>query len=457
MTMAQDFGDDIGEMLLRPIGQAVERSVYNYIDRSIKDWYRQMNEAEGMSSEEADLKAEAMASREQVCIPFGDANDAACFAQVCRESGTYAAALSDKEGNGYIQFAKDDLGEVQACAPQFSEVITRMQEQAIADRLVSAEPLTKEALAQLTLIDNLPDLPKGSVQKDVPENDVPAEPSQAAQMPNHTEHIRDEVASARSQCRDFDDFKRILAGKGIGITATQAGEVMFYEARTGADGSLLPYDRDMRDWAVGAGTLKQRYGVDATHDSFDKNMQKGAVLGAEKALDEIRRAVRADLEESGIPTYDKASGDGFRVSAQYKDEVIRVMGKHAPGKTPEELGIEFFDPSRDVAAAHPEHEPEVADGSLDTDGSTPDINQGVESHDGMDTDATTLRLEREQNGTDIPPSTVREEAARSHDDGRGYSLDSAARECRAASKQLERESGIPAREIDISDKLSPVR
>lgn len=389
MTMAQDFGDDMGELLVRSIGQAAGRVAYTYIDRKMKDWYKEKNEAEGMSSEKADLKAEAMASREQVCIPFGDADDAAYFAQVCRESGTYAAALSDKDGNGYVQFAKDDLNEVQACAPQFSEVMTRMQEQAIADRLVSAEPVTAEKLAQLTPIDHLPDLPgnRARNQKDAPENDVPAEPSQAAQVPNHTERIRDEVASARSQCRDFDDFQRILAGKGIGISTTQAGEVMFYEARTGADGSLLPYDRDMRDWAVGAGTLKQRYGVDATHDSFAKE----------------------------------------------------AAGKSAPVR------------QQQMA------EPEVADGSLDTDGSTPDINQGVESHDGMDTDATTLRLEREQNGTDIPPSTVREEAARSHDDGRGYSLDSAARECRAASKQLEQESGIADREIDISDKLSPVR
>lgn len=455
MTMAQDFGDDIGELLLRSIGQAVGRVAYTYIDRKMKDWYKEMNEKEGMSSDEADIEAEIKASREQVCIPFGDANDAAYFAQVCRENGTYAAAFSDKDGNGYVQFAKDDLAEVQACAPQFSEVMTRMQEQAIADRLVTAAPVTAEKLSQLTPIDNLPDLPKS--QKDAPENETPAEPSHAAQVPNHTERIRDEVAYARSRCRDFDDFRRILAGKGIGISTTQAGEVMFYEARTGADGSLLPYDRDMRDWAVGAGTLKTRYGVDATHDSFDRSAQKGAVLGTEKALEEIRRAVRSDLEERGIPTYDRASGEGFRVSAQYKDEVIRVVGNRAPGMTPEELGIEFFDPARDDLAAHPEHEPEVADGSLDTDGATPDINQGVESHDSMDTDATTLRLEREQNGTDIPPSVVRGEAERGHDDGRGYSLDSTARECRAASKQLERESGIPDREIDISDKLSPVR
>ena len=90
-----------------------------------------------------------------------------------------------------------------------------------------------------------------------------------------------------------------------------------------------------------------------------------------------------------------------------------------------------------------------------------DINQGIDSHDGMDTDTRTLRLEREQNGTDVAPSKVREESEQSreasHDDGRGYSLDSEARDMRSASKQLEHESGAAEREIDISDKMSQVR
>lgn len=83
------------------------------------------------------------------------------------------------------------------------------------------------------------------------------------------------------------------------------------------------------------------------------------------------------------------------------------------------------------------------------DGRTADINQGIDSHDGMDTDTRTLRIEREQNGTDIAPSKMREEQANS--------LSAKAAECRAASKQLEKESGITEREIDISDKMSQVR
>ena len=92
----------------------------------------------------------------------------------------------------------------------------------------------------------------------------------------------------------------------------------------------------------------------------------------------------------------------------------------------------------------------ATDGSLDQRGETPDLNQGIRSHDGMDTDTRTMRIEREQNGTDVPPSKVREEKA--------YSLDSEAREARDASRQLAKESGQTQEHVtDISDKLNPVR
>ena len=94
----------------------------------------------------------------------------------------------------------------------------------------------------------------------------------------------------------------------------------------------------------------------------------------------------------------------------------------------------------------------ATDGSLDQRGETPDLNQGIRSHDGMDTDTRTTRMEREQNGTDVPPSKVREE------NNRPYSLDSEAKAARDASKQLAKESGQAQEHVtDISDKLNPVR
>lgn len=465
--MAVDYGDDIGEMLVRAIGRSVGRSAGRAISRhaeqyfgdAIKEFYKAQYEREGLSPETADAKAEDMASREQVCLPFGTKDDAAYFTQVCRDNGIAMLALSNKSGNGYVYFAKEDIGKVKDCVPQFSEVMTELKNREISEQLENARPMTEKQLAELEKVETLPDLssPISSspsrnvtlipvafhykdsneiqthlfaeqdtegldidqdvffsgytheqlermVGKDVGEDFIVMSVGQPYQMRatalvheapgkdalehsehvrddraggeyNHTERIRDEVLSAREQCRDLGDFERILNEKGIGIDTTKDGEMLFYEARIGEDGKLLPYDHAQRDWAVGANTLKAKFDVDATHDWFEKHF---------------------DREQA-----------------------------------------------------------EVADGSLDMDGATPDINQGIDSHDGMDTDNRTLRLEREQNGTDVSPSMVREEAARTHDDGRGYDLSSTAKECRKASSQLSKSNDAPDR--DISDKFQQER
>lgn len=385
--MAQDFGDDMGEMLLRAAGRTVARELHDYIREHTHDWYRQQYEKEGLPAQDASIKAEMMASREQICLPFGSGNDAAYFAQVCRENGFFVAALTDAEGSGYIQFAKDDLEGIRGCTAQFAEVMTAVESRAIAARLSQAAPVTEEVYAGLSEIRQLPSLPETSDGRAPIGIDAPSGP-----LPqNHTESIRDAVADARAECRDFADFERLLSQKGIGVTTTTAGEVMFYEARRRPDGTLLPFGTDAqghRDWAVGADTLKKKWGVDATHDWFASN----------RPLDAAR-------------------------SLEIPKDIIQ----------------------------------QVADGSLDTDGATPDLNQGIASHDGMDTESRTLRIEREGNGTDVPPSKVRAEAVKSRRTGQDYSLQSVSAEARAASKQLAKESGVAAHELGISDKLSPIR
>lgn len=384
--MAQDFGDEAGD--------ALRRALFRACGYALREWLRSHGQAKGVDVETAPERdgSEAPSQPETVCLPFGDASDAAYFAQVCRESGINVDALSNGKGDGFIRFAPDDLERVQGCVPQFSEVMTQITNERIAKTLEESEPLAEADARSLREIAVLPDLPgKTAREHDASARDDASRIVQETPAPNHTEHIAREVAAARSQCRTFDDLQRTLAQKGIGVTVTKDGEAMFYEARTDDEGRLLPFGKDAngnRDWAVGAKTLKEKWGVDATHDSF--------VRGAADARSQPSRA-----------------------------------------------------------------EVQVADGSLDTDGRTPDINQGVESHDGMDTDTRTLRIEREQNGTDVAPSTVRAQAERgreaSHDDGRGYSLSSEARDARAASKQLERESGRTERELDISDKMSQAR
>lgn len=167
--------------------------------------------------------------------------------------------------------------------------------------------------------------------------------------------------------------------------------------------------------------------------------------------------MRGDLKERGIETFDRPDGKmGFLVDVKRKQDVIKAVETRFPGHAPEKLGIEFFDhgPSHGASLENVKdsREPQVTDGSLDMNGSTPDINQGIESHDGMDTMVNTLRIEREQNGTEVSPSMVREQSDRSREK---YDLNSQAKECRAASKQLSQTNDSPDR--DISDKFQQER
>lgn len=415
--MAQDFGDDMGERLFRLIGRAASYAV--------RDWLREQEYARRLAergsqeqSGAAQPDANAPAQPEQVCIPFGQADDAALFAKVAQEQKIQMEAFSDRDGNGFVRFRTDDLERVQGCTDRFVEAMTRMNADRVAQSLESALPVTEAQMRGLTKIRDLPDLAERSPE------DVPVTASQhdqtlgaaerdardSATAVSHTEDIADRVREARERCRDFDDFKELLAERGVGVTTTKDGEVMFYEARRNERGDLIPFGRDEagnRDWAVGAKTLKEHWKVDATHDWFERNTPK-----------------------------DPGGGPGG--PAPMTERESRPVGYERT----------TVGPKRD-------REPQVADGSLDTDGRTPDLNQGIESHDGMDTDTRTLRLEREQNGTDVAPSVVREEQEQAREDDR--SLSAVSEQCRASAKQLEAESGVIDRDIDISDKLSPVR
>lgn len=554
--MAQDFGDDVGEMLLRSISRYGEKAIglilNEYFKSAVREWQQAKFEAEGMSKEEAAVKAEAMASREHICMPFGNATDAAYFAQVVRDNGTYAAAMTDDGGNGYVQFAKDDIQKVQECATQFSDVMISLKCREISELITNGKPVTQDKFKNLKLIKDLPDLPKtDGIEYDSHDitlipvairfNDAPdkveirtfseqdtanldidsqvffsgytqdeladmvgkdtgedftiesiGEPYQVKAMElhedvekghadkgesdvghnerqghdlandpySHTGLIRDKVLAAREQCRDFEDFKAILAENGIGTRLNDEGELQFYEGRLGENGEILDFVNGT-DWPVNAKTLAgDKWQCDATLDWFEKNTPKEPtapehdstreVIPPQKDLNLICNAVRGDLEERGIQTLDRADGKmGFVVDQKYKQDVIKAVEARFPSLTPEELGIEF-DNGRNDPPNPPT--PPAIDGSLDTDGRTPSLDQNIKSHDGMDTDTKTLKLEREQNGTDISPSMVRDQSDRSRE---SYNLKSKADENRAASKQLSQTNDSPDR--DISNKFQQER
>ena len=441
--MAQDFGDDVGDILVRAFGRACKDAYQNRKSKHLHDEYKRIFEKNGMSKDDAAAKAEAMASREHICIPFGSSVDATYFARVLQENDIAAAAMSDAMGNGYIEFAEAEIENVKQCIPQFSEVMTTLKEEQIA-KVLDGTPVSEDVYNSLKTIYLRPDLPKTQTKE--PESHDIAEDghvSPADEAPehvhddrvndayHHTEGIRDKVLAAREQCRDFDDFKELLAKEEVGVTESKSGELMFYEARRDENGEILPRgenEEGLLDWAVGAKTLANKWQCEATHDWFEKNTPKEPtalehdsareVIPPQKDLNLICNAVHSDLEERGIQTLDRADGKmGFLVE-NVKDS----------------------------------REPQMTDGSLDMNGATPDINQGIESHDGMDTMVSTLRVEREQNGTEVSPSMVREQSDRSRE---GYNLKSKADENRAASKQLSQTNESPDR--DISDKFQQER
>lgn len=547
--MAQDFGDDVGEMLfIRLLGRYCEKAAGIVLKASLTDavqrYHQQKLELEGKSKEEAAAEAEVLAKRPQVCVPFGDATRASYFAKVCQDNGVGAFAFSDDKGNGYVSFAKDDVAKVQNCVPQFSKVMTSLKYREINDHLEKAEPVPQEMFDKLKQVD-LPDINKNLYEHDVTlfpvqvevdgrnemwtfaEQDTKnldidaqvemsnqsaehmkemvgkqfsgvtiravGEPYQVKAMElhehvekeqpdkgepdadrnerqghdlandpySHTDLIRDKVLAAREQCRDFEDFKAILAENGIGTRFNDEGELQFYEGRLGENGEMLDFVNGM-DWPVNAKTLAgEKYQCDATLDWFEKNTPKEpsgidslnhahSPIPPQKDLNLICNSVRSDLEERGIQTLDRADGKmGFVVDQKYKQDVIKAVEARFPGLTPEELGIEFDDDGRNTPPSSPAP---AIDGSLDTDGRTPSLDQNIKSHDGMDTDTKTLKLEREQNGTDISPSMVRDQSDRSRE---SYNLKSKADENRAASKQLSQTNDSPDR--DISDKFQQER
>lgn len=434
----------------------------------------------GLSKEEAAYLAKAMANKEQACVPFGNKNDAAYFAQVCKENDVFAAALSDGNDNGYIVFVKEDLKKLQDCVPQFSEVMTTLKNREIAELLAKGKPLPSKPPKGFKLVKNMPDLPhtENTREPDRDTRNTPPEKDSIGETPtsnhseqvvhdlandpyNHTALIRDKVLAAREQCRDLEDFKAILAENGIGTRLNDDGELQFYEGRQGKDGEILKFDKDM-DWPVNAKTLAgEKYQCDATLDWFEKNTPKEpsgidslnhahSPIPPQKDLNLICNSVRSDLEERGIQTLDRADGKmGFVVDQKYKQDVIKAVEARFPGLTPEELGIEFDDGRNDPP--NPPTPPAI-DGSLDTDGRTPSLDQNIKSHDGMDTDTKTLKLEREQNGTDISPSMVRGQSDRSRE---SYNFKSKADENSAASKQLSPTNDSHDR--DISDKFQQER
>lgn len=469
--MAQDFGDDMGNALLN----FVTRQAENYLrfgrgrERAF-DWWQRHYKKEGNTPEAAKAMAEKQSSREQVVVPFGTSEEAAYYAQVCRENGTYAAAYTDKQGNGFLAFAKEDAKTVAGYAPQFKDVMARLDEQRITDALNHAKPVNKKTMDSLTELTSYPDLPAEDVTVipvTIRYKDAPDETYDVLFSEQDTENLNidDSIFFSGYSHKELtemvgrethEDFDVIAVGDPYKVHATQvktdAPEKTYdvpgkdAPARSDRVAALRAEDTAIHTQNIRDAAEKAR--EDCTDFSdFERKMNAQGFGVTETSKGEVMAYEPASLNKDGsVPAYER--GRDWPVSAEtLKNRYdLDVTHNWFEQNTPKDAGTL---PDGDLAMQNARLtqeqmrdgqqmlEPVASDGSMDNDGRTPDPNSGIESHDGADTDSRTAVMDVEQSGSEVRPSDIREEQQY---DSESYSLTGEARDMTAAKTQIETET-----------------
>ena len=469
--MAQDFGDDMGNALLN----FVTRQTENYLrfgrgrERAF-DWWQRHYKKEGNTPEAAKAMAEKQSSREQVVVPFGTSEEAAYYAQVCRENGTYAAAYTDKQGNGFLAFAKEDAKTVAGYAPQFKDVMARLDEQRITDALNHAEPVNKKTMDSLTELTSYPDLPAEDVTVipvTIRYKDAPEETYDVLFSEQDTENLNidDSICFSGYSHKELtemvgrethEDFDVIAVSAPYKVHATQVktdAPEKTYDA-PGKDSPARSYKVSTlraEDTAIHTQNIRnaaEKAREDCTDFSdFERKMNAQGFGVTETSKGEVMAYEPASLNKDGsVPAYER--GRDWPVSAEtLKNRYdLDVTHNWFEQNTPKDAGTL---PDGDLAMQNARLaqeqmrdeqqllEPVASDGSMDNDGRTPDPNSGIESHDGADTDSRTAVMDAEQTGSEIRPSDIREEQQY---DSESYSLTGEARDMTAAKNQMDTET-----------------
>ena len=337
--MAQDFGDDMGNALLN----FVTRQTENYLrfgrgrERAF-DWWQRHYKKEGNTPEQAKAMAEKQSSREQVVVPFGTSEEAAYYAQVCRENGTYAAAYTDKQGNGFLAFAKEDAETVAGYAPQFKDVMARLDEQRITDALNHAEPVNKKTMDSLTELASYPDLPAEDVTVipvTIRYKDAPEETYDVLFSEQDTENLNidDSICFSGYSHRELtemvgrethEDFDVISVGAPYKVHATQV-KTDAPEKTYDVPGKDAPARSDRvatlraEDTAIHTQNIRnaaQKAREDCTDFSdFERKMNAQGFGVTETSKGEVMAYEPASLNKDGsVPAYER--GRDWPVSAE---------------------------------------------------------------------------------------------------------------------------------------------
>lgn len=438
--MANDFGDDVSSTLLRETTRLLENLIREWLRNSNSFQQNKQDNQQVQNQEDLtdvdnldDVGINGDTSNiDLVAIPFGSAEDSLEFAEYCNDRNIFAMPFEDKDSNGYLVLDRNE----EALKSEFLHEYFDGSMQDKIDRIVSSlehvVPLTQEQMDLLTPIGEFADLNQDKdVTQDISDDEVLENTEsevQSSKTPNKTEALAQDVDSIsyyvheNFEENEFSDFLEQLHEKNIGITLNKKGEYMFY--RLGDDaknikghesGRVFPIYEKGRDWAVNAGTLANKYNV------FQN------VGDTDKFKDFLSNQLRLAGEKSQL------------AEAQQQVQNQSKVQEHTNSQ-------------RHTQAVQAEQAFVVTDGSLDADGRTPDADQGIESHDGMDTNTNTRRIEREQTNSDVAPSDIRKEEDYSiHDE---YSLESKMNDSRHACESLSaQEHSIN----DISKFVEPSR
>lgn len=321
--MAQDFGDDVGEVLfIRLLGRYCEKAagivLKAFLTDAVQRYHQQKLELEGKSKEEAAAEAEVLAKRPQVCVPFGDATRASYFAKVCQDNGVGAFAFSDDKGNGYVSFAKDDVAKVQDCVPQFSKVMTSLKYREINDHLEKAEPVPQEMFDKLKQVD-LPDIDKNLYEHDVTLFPVQVEVDGRNEMWTFAEQDTKNLdidAQVNVSNQSAEHMKEMVGKQLSGVTIRAVGEPYQVKAM-----ELHEHvEKGQPDKGEPDADRNERQGHDLANDPYNHTtLIRDKVLAAREQCRDLED-FKAILAENGIGT--RLNDDGelqFYEGRQGKD------------------------------------------------------------------------------------------------------------------------------------------
>lgn len=468
--MAQDFGDEMGSELIRFVAQRAGRALDMYLHSpDAAAWWANKYTRDGDTKEQAVEKAKEQAEREQVIVPFGTKTEASYYAQVCRENGIYAAAYADRDGKGFLAFAKADTEQIAGLAPAFRDVMGTLERQRITDALSAAEPVDEKTMHGLSQVKEYPNLPAPDVTLipvKICYKDAPDKPLDVLFCEQDTEKLSldDEVffsGYTHAELTEMtgkdtkEDFTVLAVGDPYRAHATfvktDAPEVSRHvperagnAPETAMDAKSLTAE-DARHYTTALADAARDAGASCTDFAdFERRMNEMGYGVTESRKGEVMLYEPAEMLPDGrVPDY--RQGRDWPVSATTLKEKYGVDVTHA--------WFEQNTPRPEQAAHMPEStEFTQTNGAMDADGRTPDPNLGIESHDGGDTNTRTAAMDAEQTGSPVRPSEIRAEQQNAAD---SYDLSSESRDMQRGSTQIATEQAAQSPTRDAQDLIAP--